>query len=136
VTHRLVLFVLIAVTLLTLACGDGDSDGDGVPTPDAAATTTDGTAAAPTEPLAPTVPQSFEALRDELISELEAIGVNIGSVPPDVREHVLGLCFALEDYIDIDTVDELCGAIEDAMDSGDFGQIDLVIDELEALEPE
>ena len=90
-------------------------------TANGAGATADGAAATPTP---------FEALRDAFIDDLTGIGVNIGAVPEDVREALLATCEELSAFTDVEAV---CGAVARAMDSGDSGLIDLVLDELAEL---
>lgn len=78
-------------------------------------------------------PTAFEALRDAFIDDLAGIGVNIGAVPEDVREALLATCEELSAFADVEAV---CGAVARAMDSGDSGLIDLVLDELAELAAE
>ena len=78
-------------------------------------------------------PTAFEALRDAFIDDLAGIGVNIGAVPEDVREALLATCEELSAFADVEAV---CGAVARAMDSGDSGLIDLVLDELAELTAE
>lgn len=76
---------------------------------------------------------SFEELRDTLRDRLDAIGVNIGAVPDDVRDQILAECRKLEQFVDEERVQGICGAIEQAIQQGDPGLIDLVLEELAAL---
>ena len=112
------------------AAPNGSPSGTEAPpgaTANGAGATADGAAATPT---------AFEALRDELADDLEAIGVNIGAVPEDVREALLARCQELSAFADADLIEAICGAVARAMDSGDSGLIDLVLDELAELAAE
>lgn len=117
--------VLVVAVSLAVACDDGGNGRNG----DGGATATPGAET-------PATPSTFDDLRGALLERLDAFGVNIGAVPPDVRAQILGLCRQLEQFVDEDTVDELCGAVERAMEQNDPGLIDLVIEDLAALEPE
>jgi hypothetical protein len=76
----------------------------------------------------------FEEVRSDLLDRLDTIGVNIASVPPDVRQQVVEFCRELEPHIGDDRTDEICGALQDAFDRADPGRIDRVVAELLALE--
>lgn len=111
-----VIVALASVAAIVAACGGG---GDGGPGPNA----TD-TAAA------------FETARADLRADLEGYGENIGSLPADIREDLLAACRELDSYISKDEVDDICSAVERAIDDDDPGLIDLVLNELDALTPE
>ncbi len=126
--------IIALIAALVAACGggDGNSGANGGPA----------TATPPTGIGSPTfssdggvtTPTSFEEARDGLAAQLDAIGANIGAVPDDVREQILSLCRALGDFADRDEVDEVCQAIERAIDTDDPGLIDLVLNQLARLE--
>jgi hypothetical protein len=122
-----------------LACG-GDGDGTGANaggnggspngTPPAATATSllpGGNTDAPT-------PSSLDEARDELTAQLDAIGVNIGAVPDDIRADLLEDCGALTQFADEDEVEGICRAIEEAIDANDPGQIDRILSRIEDLE--
>ena len=113
--------LLAVIAFVLLGCGDGSngSNPTDVPVP----TNSQGT------------PLSFEEARDALAQRLDAIGPNVGSVPPDVRQELLIQCGQLTSYADRQTVAQLCNAINEAFERGDPGLIDIVVRELQALEP-
>ena len=110
------LFLVLPVVLVlaaAFACGDGTGDGGNGGTPQG---------------------PSFEELRQDLLTQLDSIGANIGAVPDDIRNQILGQCRALDEFADDDEVDALCTAMQRAMDRGDPGLIDLVLENLATLE--
>lgn len=126
------LVVLMLVAASALACGDDDGNSPSRPT-------TNGTQPANGEQGSPTnadgePPTAFEEARGDFAASLEAIGSNIGAVPEDVRADLLDRCNALAEYADGDDVESICSAVERAMDSGDFGLVDLVLEQLRELE--
>jgi hypothetical protein len=113
--------VCIAIVAFALmGCGGGGSNGHAtvVPLP----TNEQGT------------PLSFEAARDAFAERLDAIGVNICCVPPDVRQNLIDQCEELALYAQQDAVDQICTAVGRAMDRGDPGLIDLILPDLRALQ--
>lgn len=138
-TRVLLLIAVALIATLALGCDDGnDSKTSGkAPTDTSAEQTAAPAASASPDALATaeaTQSRSFEELRSDLRQELSDIGVNIGSVPPDIRAHLLALCGGLELFADEDDVGEICTAIDQAIDNGDYGLIDLILDKLDALE--
>ena len=116
---------LLVVAFVVGACGgDGDGGDD------------NGATAGRTEfpPAMDGTPARFEALRDALADRLEAIQVNIAAIPDDVQRKIIDLCRELEAFIDEDRVDEICGALDEAIDRGDPGRIDRILAELAELE--
>lgn len=119
---RLVLFALLALLLIPAiagACNDGAAPF--LPTP--------------TEGGLQNTPGAFETARDALSAQLEAIGVNIGVLPDDISQQLLDACRELEMFLDPGETDEICDAIEEAIDQRDPGLIDLVLERLDELEP-
>ena len=143
-------FATLAVIFFVACGGGGDTDlpaatdtidgANGLPSATAAGSpeATDGPASEETPGAngAAATPTAFEALRDGLIDDLAGIGVNIGAVPEDVREALLARCEELSAFADGDRVEAICGAVARAMDSGDSGLIDLILDELAELAAE
>lgn len=84
----------------------------------------------------PPSPEGFTMARDDLVEELDSIGVNIGIVPADIRDDLLEQCRELEAYVDPQRLDPLCNGISQAIDENDPGLIDLVVNELATLEPD
>ncbi len=111
-------FAALTIALFAVAC-NGDSNG----------------APSPTSPDSNATPSSFESIRDKLYSQLDAFGINIGAVPDDIRTQLLGSCQELEQFANADDVEEICTAIDDAIEQGDPGKIDLVLNRLLELEP-
>ena len=105
----------LAAAAIIAACG---GSGDGGPSPNA----TD-TAAA------------LETARAGLRSDLENYGANIGSLPDDIRADLLASCWELQSYAADDAVDDICSAVERAIDNADPGLIALILNELNALTP-
>ncbi len=137
------LALIIALLMLTAglagACGGGNGAGGNGATPGRTASpapTEDGAGSTPTQDGAESTPTNFEALRDALRNQLDAIGVNIGAVPDDVRDQILASCRELEAFVEGERVEEICGAIEQAIERGDPGLIDLVLNQLAELEPD
>lgn len=109
--------LLTLTAALVIGCGGGGGGGsDGGPTKGS--------------------PEDFARDRDALMGELDAIGANIGAVPDDIREHLLRLCQDLEQYVDPEELETVCSAIDRAIEENDPGLIDLVLNELAALEPD
>lgn len=79
-------------------------------------------------------PTSLDALKGELTERLEGYGVNIGAVPNDVRQHLLNLCGQLETFVDSGAVEEICSAIDDAIEQNDPELMDAILESLSALE--
>lgn len=121
---------LFLVAALAFACGDGN----GPPSPaDEATQPANGeTESTPDGNGGP--PSLFDEIRDDFAGRLTAIGANIGFVPDDVRADLLDRCHALAEHASEDAVQRVCSGVERAMDTGDFGLIDLVLEQLEALE--
>lgn len=142
--------VLLVAAGLAVACTDidtGDSVDTAVPLGTATAATDTPAAAGgtltPGGPESPTptptvegTPTRFEALRDGLRGQLEAIGDNIGTVPDDIRDQLLARCHELEEFVAPEVIADICGAIEQAIDGGDPGLIDLVLARLAELREE
>ncbi len=106
--------VLIAVAALAgMACGGGNGGGS-----NSNATSTAG----------------FEQLRDALRTRLDAVGVNIGSVPEDVLSQILNQCQELGQFADQQRVNDLCDAIKRARDTNDTGLIDQIVTQLGQLQ--
>jgi hypothetical protein len=78
-------------------------------------------------------PQPFEEFRDALAQRLDAIGVNVCCVPPDVRQNLIDQCGQLALYAKQDAVDQICTAIGQAMDRADPGLLDIVVSEVRQL---
>lgn len=138
--HWIAAIALTLIAGLAIACGGG-GNGSATATPVDGAAPVDGATPAGDETSVPAsteqpaaTPSEFEGLRDDLIDQLDAIGVNIGVLPDDVREDLLARCVELAPFANADRVDEICGAVEQAMGSGDVGLIDLVLDDLAELE--
>lgn len=97
-----------------------------------------GTGGGPTDVPIPTdpsgTPVTFEALRDDLADELDAIGPNIGAVPADVKQDLLIRCGQLTNFVDRDEIAPLCNAINNAIERGDPGLVDIIVTELRALD--
>ena len=81
-------------------------------------------------------PTTFEAARDDILAKLDAIGVNIGIVPDDIGEQLVRSCLALEAFVQGERVAEICASITDAIERGDPGLIDLVMERIADLEPD
>lgn len=107
---------MVVTFAIFAACSDGGGSGPG---PDATETAA-----------------AFETARDGLRDDLEAYGANIGSLPDDLRAALLNKCRELEAYASQDAVDDICSAVQRAIDDADPGLIDLVLNELSALTPE
>jgi hypothetical protein len=124
-----------------VACGGGgrgDHAATATAPPSDGATATAPSAEVPTATSPPDSngsPSEFETLRDALVDELDRIGVNIGAVPPDVRARIIGNCRALGQFADEAEVEDLCDAVQQAMDRGDPGLIDLILEDLAELSP-
>ena len=118
-TGSLIIAAIVALAAVASSC-DGDSKG-GDPT----------TVPVPTDPSGTPVP--FEVLRDDLADELDAIGPNIGAVPPDVQQQLLVQCGQLVNFVDRDEVAPLCNAIDKAIERNDPGSVDNIVDLLRAL---
>ena len=115
---------LLVAAFVVGACGGDGGGGDD-----------NGATAGRTElPPAEGTPARFEALRGALADRLEAIQVNIAAIPDDVQREIIDLCRELEAFIDEDRVDEICGALDEAIDRGDPGRIDRILAELAELE--
>lgn len=110
---------LAAIAFVLLGCGDGSNGGNPTNVPPPA--NSQGT------------PLSFEEARDALAQRLDAIGPNVGSVPPDVQQELLIQCGQLTNYADRQTVAPLCNAINTGFERADPGLIDIVVRELGAL---
>lgn len=116
--YILAALIAISIAIFAVAC-TGDSNGE----------------PSPTQPDPNATPSSFESLRDALYSQLDAFGINIGSVPEDIRTQLLGSCQELEQVADADEVEQICTAIDDAIEQNDPGKIELVLSSLLNLEP-
>lgn len=136
--HRALVAALVVMTAaLTAACGGDDGSGNSGGTASPADTPAGGTTPRSTATVGPEdTPTEFETLRDELSAQLDAIGVNIGAVPDDIRDQILASCRELATFADGKRVEEMCEAIERAMENDDPGLIDLVVDQLAELEPD
>ena len=127
---------VLASLLLSLglaACGGEDSpsgpvNGD-APQPSSTASVADATVEANA------TPTEFETLRDGLRDRLDAIGASIGDTPSDIREQILASCRELADFAEPDLVEPICQDIDEAIERGDPGKIDLVLGHLASLEP-
>ena len=137
---------VIALLLLAaaVACGgsgdtagvngaDGDPTGAGV---DGTASDPNGETASPVVTLIATEdpPTTFEGQRDHLLARLDSIGVNIGIVPDDIGEQLVTSCLQLEAHVEDGPVADICASIGDAIERGDPGLIDLVMEQLADLE--
>ena len=127
-TMRLAVTIALLLTAaLAFACGDSGSNGNG--------SSTDRTPGAGVTQVNPDdQPADFDSLRDGLIDRLDAIGVSVGFVPDDVRDDLIDTCHDLDLFADSDRVDEICGALGDAIERADPGLMDVVISELRNLE--
>ncbi len=114
--------LLLAIPLLVLTAASACDGGNDSPTP--TGNGADGT------------PTLFEEVRDDLSEQLARYRANIETLPPDVRDQLLSSCRELEAFVSSEDVDEICGAIEDAIEQGDPGRIDLVLARLDGLEPD
>ncbi|OGO50780.1 MAG: hypothetical protein A2148_03580 [Chloroflexi bacterium RBG_16_68_14] len=129
-------------TVLAVACGGEDGDGTAptaTPTESRADTATPTPSQSPAPTSTPTVegtPTRFQALRDQLRGQLEAIGDNIGAIPDDIRAGLLARCHELEEFVAPEVIADICGAIEQAIEGDDPGLIDLVLDRLAELTEE
>ena len=127
--RRLTLAIALLLLAAAVACGgsgdtaNGDPDGD-TPSPVVTLIATD-------DP-----PTTFEAVRADLLAKLDAIGVNIGFVPDDIGEQLVNSCLQLEAFVEGERVTEICASIGDAIERGDPGLIDLVMERLADLEPD
>jgi hypothetical protein len=132
-TPRHVLASIALATALSLAAcsSDGGDEGNGSPVPP----TTPGTEAPATLPpnIDPT-PGSLDEARQALVDQLDAIGANIGAVPPDIQRGIIEDCETLEEFADGDTVGAICSDIQRAMDTNDPGLVDGVLRRLGELE--
>ena len=140
--RRLAPVIALLLLVAAVACGGGGDTGDGA---DADPPVVDGTDGDPTgETASPVVtlivtevpPTTFEALRDDMLAQLDAIGVNIGFVPDDIGEQLVSSCLELEAFVEGEAVAEICAGIGDAIERGDPGLIDLVMERLADLEPD
>jgi hypothetical protein len=133
-TRALALACLLTCIAAVLGCeSDGDSgsdDANGAGTPAVSGTTT-ANGEAPEEDGTPT---AFENARDSFAARIQAMGPNIGAVPDDIRADLLLQCEALSEYADDGAVSDICGAVERAIDTGDFGLVDLILIDLDELE--
>jgi hypothetical protein len=120
---------LLLLAAAAVACGGSGDTANGDP---------DGETASPVVTLIATEGPltTFEALRDDLLARLDAIGVNIGIVPDDIGEQLVSSCLALEAFVESERVAEICASIGDAIERGDPGLIDLVMERLADLEPD
>lgn len=133
--HVLVIITLLMLTVgLASACGGGNGADDGESPTGAILNRTE--SPAPTVDGAESTPTGFEALRDALRDRLDTIGVNIAAVPDDVRDQILASCRELEAFVERDRIERACEAIEQAIEGGDPGLIDLVLEQLAELEPD
>ena len=127
--RRLTPVIALLLLAAAVACGgSGDTAGDD---PDRETASPVVTLIATEEPLT-----TFEALRDDLLARLDAIGVNIGVVPDDIGEELVSSCLALEPFVEGERVAEICASITAAIEGGDPGLIDLVMERLAELEPD
>lgn len=121
---------LLLAAALAFACGDSGTNGSSNDrTPAQGQTPGEVTQVNPDDQ-----PTDFASLRDGLIDRLDAIGVSVGFVPDDVRDDLIDTCHDLDLFADSDRVDEICGAIGNAIEGADPGLIDVVISELRDLE--
>ena len=116
----LVVVLVVIVGFALRDCGGGSKGGQ--PTDIPLPTNVQGT------------PYSFAEFRDQFVSRLDAIGPNIGYVPPDVRQELLAQCREIALYVRQDAVTPLCDAISRAMDENDPDLLDVTIRQLQALE--
>ena len=119
--------VVAAVALTLVACGGGNSPAG------SSSPTSVGTSAGLPTPGFRSTPSNFDEAVAAVRGRLDVIGVNIGSVPPDVRKQVLAQCRDLARFADQKKVNDLCSAVERAMNTGDFGTLDQVIAQLGQL---
>lgn len=130
---------VIAPLLLAaaIACG-GSGDTAAIDGADREPTGELGETASPVVTLIPTEdpPTTFGAMRDDLLARLDAIGVNIGVVPDDIGELLVSSCLELEAFVEGERVAEICASIGDAIEQGDPGLIDLVMERLADLDPD
>ena len=117
-----IIALLLLTTGLAAACG-GNGTGDGPDANGASPGSTESRAQATADPL-------IDALREQL----DAIGVNIGAVPDDVRDQILASCAELEELVEAVRRVRVCAVVEVAIEQGDPGLIDQILDELEDLE--
>lgn len=126
---------LLLAAALAFACGDSGTNGNGSPTDRTPGQS--GTPGAGVTQVNPDdSPTDFASLRDGLIDRLDAIGVSVGFVPDDVRDDLIDSCHDLDLFADSDRVDEICGALGDAIERADPGLIDVVISGLRDLAEE
>ena len=116
--------LLLAIPLLALTAAIAAACGGGNDSPN------------PTENGATGTAGPFEAARDALVEDLVNYRVTIGDVPPDVGARLLADCEQLETFADTNRVEDICTAIEQAMESADPGLIDRVLTELAELTPD
>lgn len=123
------IIIVIAAGLAVASCGGGDSGEDppdnGASPPPTGATTSE---------VSEGTPLPFDAQRDELAERLDAIGANVGAVPPDVRQELLILCGNLVDLAERETVQQICNGLNQAFLNDDPDLLDLVVRELRNLE--
>ncbi len=116
--------LLLAIPLLALTAAIAAACGGGNDSPNPTGNGATGTAG------------PFEAARDALVEDLVNYRVTIGDVPPDVGARLLADCEQLETFADTNRVEDICTAIEQAMESADPGLIDRVLTELAELTPD
>jgi hypothetical protein len=129
VKRRLTPAIALLLLAAAVACGGSGDTAGGDP---------DGETASPVVTLIATEdpPTTFEAVRDDLLARLDAIGVNIGIVPDDIGEELVRSCLELEAFVEGERVAEICASITAAIERGDPGLIDLVMERLADLEPD
>ena len=142
--RRLAPVIALLLLVAAVACGGGGDTGEGGGA-DGDPPVVDGTDGDPRgENASPVVtlivtevpPTGFEALRDDMLAQLDAIGVNIGFVPDDIGEQLVSSCLELEAFVEGEAVAEICASITAAIERGDPGLIDLVMERLADLEPD
>lgn len=122
---------LLLTAVIALSCGDDGGSGSALDGDDASGTPGSGVATVASDE----EPTDFTSLRDDLIERLDSIGVSIGFAPDEVRDQLLESCHDLELFADAGRVGDICDALDDAIERGDPGLIDLILDELRKLEP-
>ncbi len=135
--RRLTPVIALLLLAAAVACG-GSGDTAGTDGADGDPPGQPGQTASPLVTLIPTEdpPTTFEELRGDLLARLDAIGVNIGVVPDDIGEQLVSSCLELEAFAVGEPVAEICANIGDAIERGDPGLIDLVMERLADLEPD
>ena len=135
--RRLTPVIALLLLAAAIACG-GSGDTAEIDGADGDPTGQPGETASPVVTLIATEdpPTTFAELRDDLLARLDAIGVNIGIVPDDIGEQLVSSCLELQGFVDGERVAEICASIGDAIERGDPGLIELVMERLADLEPD